>query len=62
MSMTATELYERTRAAAKRHPTIAAVAVTIGIVYAIALVWGGGYGAGRELARAQNAPAAATAD
>ena len=50
------------RATAKRHPTLAAVAVTIGVAYALALVWGGGYGVGRDLARAQNTPAAASAD
>ena len=60
MSMTASELYGRTRAAAKRHPVLATVIFAIAAVYVAALVWSGGYGVGRDLARAENTPVAAT--
>ena len=60
--MTAIELYGRLRAAAKRQPVLATVVIAIGVVYAAAAVWSGGYGVGRDLARAQNAPLAATTD
>ena len=38
------------RAAAKRHPRYAAVALTIFAVYAASVVWGAGYGAGKLIA------------
>ncbi|HEX8569379.1 MAG TPA: hypothetical protein VF699_05580 [Caulobacteraceae bacterium] len=54
MAMTASHLEAALRAAAKRHPRYAAVAVAIAVVYAVSAVWGAGYGVGRLLAQGES--------